>query len=120
MTEAFVIDNAEIKNNKYHEEGIGILVQMAKTGKIDPWNIDIIDVTDKYLAHLFEVKAQNLKATGKTILFASILWDTSNSSVLISVIKPFRISKLILVGIKSIPNKTKPFSIAKLIKTRPN
>ena len=46
---------------------------MAKSGKIDPWNIDIVDVTDKYLAHLFEMKAQNLRATGKTFLFASIL-----------------------------------------------
>ena len=61
------------KDGKTKSEGIGILVDMAKAGKIDPWNIDIVDVTDKYLAHLFEMKAQNLRATGKTFLFASIL-----------------------------------------------
>ncbi len=72
MTEAFIYDNFE-EQNKYNAEGIEILVQMAKSGKIDPWNIDIIDVTDKYLSHLFEIKAQNLRATSKTLLFASIL-----------------------------------------------
>lgn len=72
MAEAFIYDNLE-QQNKYQAEGIEILVQMAKAGKIDPWNIDIIDVTDKYLSHLFEIKAQNLRATSKTLLFASIL-----------------------------------------------
>ena len=72
MAEAFIFDNLEQKNS-LQAEGIEILVQMAKSGKIDPWNIDIIDITDKYLSHLFEMKAQNLRATGKTLLFASVL-----------------------------------------------
>ena len=54
-------------------DGIEILVNMAKQGKIDPWNIDIVDITDKYLTHLFQTKAQNLKMTGRTLLFAAIL-----------------------------------------------
>lgn len=72
MTEAFKLENIE-QDKSFKSEGIEILVQMAKSGKIDPWNIDIVDVTDKYLAHLFEMKALNLRATGKTFLFASIL-----------------------------------------------
>ncbi len=72
MTEAFKLENIE-QENSFQSEGIEILVQMAKAGKIDPWNIDIVDVTDKYLAHLFEMKAQNLRTTGKTFWFASIL-----------------------------------------------
>lgn len=39
-------------------DGIEILVNMAKQGKIDPWNVDIVEVTDKYLMHLFQSKAQ--------------------------------------------------------------
>ena len=54
-------------------EGIGILVSLAKAGKIDPWNIDIVDVTDKYLAHMCEMKSQDLRLTGRTFLFASVL-----------------------------------------------
>ncbi len=54
-------------------DGIEILVNLAKQGKIDPWNVDIVEVTDKYLMHLFQSKAQNLRLTGRTLLFAAIL-----------------------------------------------
>ena len=65
-----IIEDAENLNKS---EGIGILVDMAKAGKIDPWNIDIVDVTDKYLAHMCEMKSQNLRLTGRTFLFAAVL-----------------------------------------------
>lgn len=55
------------------QDGIEILVSMAKTGKVNPWHIDIVDITDKYLAQLFQMKAQNLRLTGRTLLFAAIL-----------------------------------------------
>src|SRR5574344_893314 len=73
------IDNLDelnfISQNPVTQEfdGIEILVSMAKQGKIDPWNIDIVDITDKYLAKMIEMKAQNLKVTGRTLLFAAIL-----------------------------------------------
>ena len=54
-------------------DGIGILVDMAKQGKIDPWNIDILDVTEKYLARMIELKSLNLRVASRTLLFASIL-----------------------------------------------
>lgn len=54
-------------------DGIEILVAMARNGKIDPWNIDIVDITDKYLLHLVESKSNNLRLTGRTLLFAAIL-----------------------------------------------
>lgn len=66
------LDLPEIEKNA-ENEGIGILVSMAKAGKIDPWNIDIIDITDKYLAHFCSMKSQNLRITGRTYLFASVL-----------------------------------------------
>ena len=54
-------------------DGIGILVEMAKSGKIDPWNIDIVDVTEKYLQKMIEMKSLNLKVASRTLLFAAIL-----------------------------------------------
>lgn len=54
-------------------QGIGILVEMAKAGKIDPWQIDILDITTKYLAYICNMKSQNLRLTGQTFLFASML-----------------------------------------------
>lgn len=53
---------------------IEILVDLAKSGKIDPWNIDIVDIYDKYTLKLIELKANNnLKFAGRALLFASIL-----------------------------------------------
>ena len=66
------IDLPEIEKH-VDNEGIGFLVNMAKAGKIDPWNINIVDITDKYLAHLCEMKSQNLRLTGRALLFASVL-----------------------------------------------
>ena len=54
-------------------DGIGILVEMAKSGKIDPWNIDIVDVTEKYLQKMMEMNSLNLKVASRTFLFAAIL-----------------------------------------------
>lgn len=70
------IDSLNKQNEIVQEaevDGIEILVSMAKQGKIDPWNVDIVEVTDKYLMHLFQSKAQNLRLTGRTLLFAAIL-----------------------------------------------
>lgn len=54
-------------------DGIEILADMAKAGKIDAWNIDIIDVTDKYLQKIAEIKSNNLRLTGRTLFFAAVL-----------------------------------------------
>lgn len=67
----FVSEFAETATKE--ADGIEILVNMAKHGKVDPWNIDIVDITDKYLAQLFKMKAQNLRLTGRTLLFAAVL-----------------------------------------------
>lgn len=69
-----IISSNEIQKDITDQvDGIEILVGMARSGKIDPWNVDIVDVTDKYLSHLFQMKAQNLRLTGRTLLFAAIL-----------------------------------------------
>ncbi len=55
------------------EESIEILLELAKNGEIDPWNIDIIDVTDKFLARLLQREKVDLRASARTLLYASIL-----------------------------------------------
>lgn len=67
------IDLSSISPVTQELDGIEILVSMAKTGKVNPWNIDIVDITDKYLTQLFQMKSQNLRLTGRTLLFAAIL-----------------------------------------------
>ena len=53
--------------------GLEILVQLAEKGDIDPWDIDIIDLTDKYLAALDKSPRENLLNAGRAIFFASVL-----------------------------------------------
>ena len=43
--------------------------------KIDPWNIDILDVTEKYLQRMIELKSLNLRVASRTLLFAAILCE---------------------------------------------
>ncbi len=54
-------------------DGIEILVQMAKQGKIDPWNIDIADIADKYMLHISERKSNNLRLSGRALFFLAVL-----------------------------------------------
>lgn len=53
--------------------GLEILVQLAEKGEIDPWDVDIIEVTDKYLAALDSTPRENLLNAGRAIFFASVL-----------------------------------------------
>ncbi|MCE8425692.1 MAG: segregation/condensation protein A [Candidatus Methanoperedens sp.] len=55
------------------EEPIEILVNLAKNGEIDPWNIDIVEVTDKFLRHVEELEKTDLRISGRTLLYAAIL-----------------------------------------------
>ena len=46
---------------------------MARNGEIDPWNIDIIDITDKFLRKIEEREKIDLRVSRSTLLYASIL-----------------------------------------------
>uniref|UniRef100_A0A7J2TIT5 Segregation/condensation protein A n=1 Tax=Archaeoglobus fulgidus TaxID=2234 RepID=A0A7J2TIT5_ARCFL len=46
---------------------------MARKGEIDPWNIDVIDVTDKFLRRIEEAKKLDLRVSGRVLLYAAIL-----------------------------------------------
>lgn len=56
-----------------HEEPVEILVSMAESGEIDPWNIDIVEVTDRFLGELERMKTLDLRISGRTLFFASLL-----------------------------------------------
>ncbi|WP_135819729.1 segregation and condensation protein A [Halostella litorea] len=51
-------------------EPVELLVQLAKDGEIDPWDIDIVAVTDKFLDRLDEV---DLRTSGRALFYASVL-----------------------------------------------
>ncbi|HJJ56208.1 MAG TPA: segregation/condensation protein A, partial [Methanocorpusculum sp.] len=55
------------------EESTEILVQMVERGEIDPWNIDIVQVTDKFLAELERRRELDLRISGRTLFYSSVL-----------------------------------------------
>ncbi len=69
------------------EEPIEILVNLAKNGEIDPWNIDIVEVTDKFLRQVEELERMDLRVSGRTLLYAAILLRMK-SNVLVEVEEP--------------------------------
>ncbi|MDD1719815.1 MAG: segregation/condensation protein A [Methanoregulaceae archaeon] len=56
-----------------NEEPVEILVQMAERGEIDPWNIDIVEVTDRFLSELDRRKELDLRISGRTLFYAAVL-----------------------------------------------
>ena len=64
---------AIIESPQEETDGIEILVQMAKQGKIDPWNIDIADIANKYMLHLAQTKSNNLRTSSRALFFLAVL-----------------------------------------------
>ncbi|RRJ28044.1 segregation and condensation protein A [Halocatena pleomorpha] len=51
-------------------EPVELLVQLAEDEEIDPWNIDLVAVTDKFLGAL---DSADLRAGGRALFYASVL-----------------------------------------------
>lgn len=86
-----LVDNADpIANalakagNSRYMGGIEILVSMASKGEIDPKNIDIIDVTDRFLKAIAAAPKENLRQSGKIIFHASVLLRLKAEALLIT------------------------------------
>ncbi len=69
----FDLVSSTIAKMQTETDGMDILLEMVKKNKLDPWNIDIVDLADKYFAKTIELKQNNLHVTGRVILFACIL-----------------------------------------------
>ncbi|NJE07932.1 segregation/condensation protein A [Thermococcus sp. M39] len=69
---------------RYEEEitPIDILLQLVTMGKVDPWNIDIVDLTEKYIERLREMKELDLRLSARAILAASILLRMKTEALL--------------------------------------
>jgi segregation and condensation protein A len=63
---------------------IDILLQLVQMGKVDPWNIDIVDLTGKYIERLREMQELDLRVSARAILAASILVRMKSEALLYS------------------------------------
>lgn len=62
-----------IENIDIDDASLELLVDLAKQGDIDPWNVDLEKVTTKYLEAIKNNPMDNLKEAGRAIFYASVL-----------------------------------------------
>ena len=60
-------------------EPVEVLVGLAEEGEIDPWDIDIVAVTDKFLDALDE---RDLRTSGRALFYASVLLRMKGDAML--------------------------------------
>jgi len=60
-------------------EPVELLVQLAEEGEIEPWDIDIVQVTDAFLDRLDET---DLRTTGRALFYASVLLRMKSDGML--------------------------------------
>ena len=60
-------------------EPVELLVQLAENGEIEPWDIDIVHVTDAFLEKLDET---DLRTTGRALFYASVLLRMKSDEML--------------------------------------
>lgn len=65
-----VLSEYAIDDGEDEVEPVELLVQLADDGEIDPWDIDVVTVTDKFLDRLDEA---DLRTGGRALFYASVL-----------------------------------------------
>ncbi|MGD1005108.1 MAG: ScpA family protein [Methanoregulaceae archaeon] len=68
-----IVEATSQSDQPFIEDPVEILVQMAERGEIDPWNINIIEVTDRFLLELERCRQLNLQLSGRTLFYAATL-----------------------------------------------
>lgn len=66
----------QIHNLLFQEDDItwrSLIYELAREGKIDPWDVDISTLTKEYIELVRKLKEHNFRLSGKVILAAAIL-----------------------------------------------
>ncbi|OYR54076.1 segregation and condensation protein A [Halorubrum halodurans] len=71
--------SADTDEDEDEVEPVELLVQLAEEGEIEPWDIDIVRVTDAFLERLDET---DLRTTGRALFYASVLLRMKSDGML--------------------------------------
>jgi len=58
-----------------------VLVELARRGEIDPWDVDIARTTEKFLRYIDSLEKRDLRIPARTLLYASILLRMKSDSM---------------------------------------
>ncbi len=64
-------------------EPVEILLNLVKNDDINPWDLDIVDITDKFLAKIENMKMMDLRISGRTLLYAAILLRMKSTGIVV-------------------------------------
>lgn len=78
--EASTADSKKMEDFEFGEPA-EVLVELAKRGDIDPWDIDIARATEKFLDYIDSLEKRDLRIPARTLLYASILLRLKSDSM---------------------------------------
>jgi segregation and condensation protein A len=76
-----VPDSRKLPDEFEFGEPAEVLVELAKRGDIDPWDIDIARTTEKFLQYIDSLEKRDLRIPARTLLYASILLRMKSDSM---------------------------------------
>ena len=79
LTDAADVSESGDDDGDGEVEPVELLVQLAEEGEIDPWDIDIVAVTDAFLERLDE---SDLRTSGRALFYASVLLRMKSDEIL--------------------------------------
>ncbi|MFB6112708.1 MAG: segregation/condensation protein A [Halodesulfurarchaeum sp.] len=82
MTDVSLLEGRDVNTAGVDEddvEPVELLVQLAEQGEIEPWDIDIVRVTDKFLDALDD---GDLRRSGRALFYASVLLRMKSEELL--------------------------------------
>ncbi len=50
-----------------------VLVELARRGELDPWDVDIVKTTERFLEYVESLERRDLRIPARTLLYAAIL-----------------------------------------------
>ncbi len=82
MTQDPSISDSEQKPEEFEfGEPAEVLVELARRGEIDPWDVDIARTTEKFLRYIDSLEKRDLRIPARTLLYASILLRMKSDSM---------------------------------------
>jgi segregation and condensation protein A len=60
-------------SQSFADDAISLLIDLAQRGEIDPWDVNVVEVFDRFLSELPLLHPEDLATSGQAFLYASML-----------------------------------------------
>jgi len=81
MSELKSLIGETTEDDNVGSDPIEVLLNLAKQGEIDPWDVDITEVTEKFLRHIESLQSRDIRIPARVLLYASIFLRMKSDSL---------------------------------------